>query len=191
MAYCTAPRDRAGDPSSIADQRSYIGALQTTTPGLVVENGKYVPRVKKGVLVREKRRGKFETIPAPDALPAWLPARPIPDPEGDDVLMVAVTTFEEKGSDVNVASHLLIDLLTGRIDAAIVMSNDSDLGFPLRFARSRIPVATINPGTKPTASDLRGDAGPLGHWWRRLEPDDFLTHQLPDPVGPYDKPAGW
>jgi len=34
-------------------------------------------------------------------------------------LLVSITTFEEKGSDVNVASSLLIDVLSGRIDAAV------------------------------------------------------------------------
>jgi hypothetical protein len=104
-----------------------------------------------------------------------------------------VSTFEEKGSDVNVASHLLIDVLTGQIDAAIVFSNDSDLRFPLAQARMRVPVATVNPSASPTATDLKGDpsAGAGRHWWRRLRPLDFLNHQLPDPVGPHAKPTGW
>ena len=37
---------------------------------------------------------------------------------------------EEKGSDENVASHLLIDLHTDEIDAAVLITNDSDLRLP-------------------------------------------------------------
>jgi hypothetical protein len=34
------------------------------------------------------------------------------------VLRASVSTFEEKGSDVNVATQLLLDVLTDRVDAA-------------------------------------------------------------------------
>lgn len=29
------------------------------------------------------------------------------------------------------------------------------------------------------------------HWWARLTAADLTSHQLPDPVGPYRRPAGW
>lgn len=79
------------------------------------------------------------------------------------------------------------------IDTVMVLSNDSDLHFPLEQARARVPVATINPSTKATAGDLRGhgDAGAGRHWWRRLQPGDFFDHQLPNPVGEFTKPEGW
>ena len=104
-----------------------------------------------------------------------------------------MSSFEEKVSDVNVATHLLIDVLEGRVDAAMVFSNDSDLRLPLEEARLHVPVATINPRANPTATDLRGDAnsGAGRHWWRRLKANDFRDHQLPDQVGPYTKPVGW
>jgi hypothetical protein len=86
-----------------------------------------------------------------------------------------MTTFEEKGSDVNVASSLLIDVLSERVDAAMVLSNDSDLHLPLAQAREQVAVATVNPSAKPTAVDLRGhrDTGAGHHWWRRLRPEEF------------------
>ncbi|MGD8166690.1 hypothetical protein ACEXOS_005665 [Herbiconiux sp. P16] len=48
-------------------------------------------------------------------------------PQPDARFMVPIARREEKGSDVNVASHLLIDVLEKRVDAAVVVSNDSDL----------------------------------------------------------------
>jgi hypothetical protein len=58
---------------------------------------------------------------------------PVPDAR----FMVSYAYREEKGSDVNVASHLLLDTLQGVIDAAIVISNDSDLRLPIEQARAR------------------------------------------------------
>ncbi|MFI9382718.1 NYN domain-containing protein [Kutzneria sp. NPDC052558] len=194
FAYCTAPRDRAGDPSSLADQQTYVGALREHTAIVVVTNGKYVPRPKCGVLLeRDGRPPRRVVSPGPAALPAWLPAEEVTGPDGQTELLVSVSTFEEKGSDVNVASHLLIDVLTDEVDAAVVLSNDSDLRFPLDHARLHVPVATVNPGAGPTAHDLRGDpaAGVGRHWWRRLRATDYRSHQLPDRVGAFAKPAGW
>ena len=194
FAYCTALRDREGDPSSLSDQQTYIGALREHTAITVVTTGKYVPRPKSGVLLERNGRTPRRVLsPGGAALPKWLPAEEVVGPDGQTELLLSVSTFEEKGSDVNVASHLLIDVLTEQIDAAIVLSNDSDLRFPLEQARLHVPVATINPGGGPTAADLRGDAaaGVGRHWWRRLRAGDYRDHQLPERVGPFAKPAGW
>lgn len=106
---------------------------------------------------------------------------------------MSVSAFEEKGSDVNVASRLLIDVLTQCIDAAIVFSNDSDLELPLIEARRCVPVATVNPTAKRLPQALMGAAGDGvgGHWWRQLRAVDFFHHQFPSSVGPHLRPAGW
>jgi hypothetical protein len=196
VVYCTAPRDREGDDTSLRDQQNYIGALRSHTPELVVVNGKYVPRVKTGVLIERAQFGRPQrrvSAPPDGQLPGWLPVEVVEGPSRNSELLVSVSTFEEKGSDVNVASHLLIDVLSGRVDAVMVFSNDSDLHYPLQQARLYVPVATINPSVKATAMDLRGnrDDGAGGHWWRKLRPEDFIKNQLPDPIGPYAKPFGW
>jgi hypothetical protein len=112
---------------------------------------------------------------------------------GHDVILAMTRRREEKGSDVNVAAHLLRDIFTGAVDAAVVITNDSDLGLPLRMARAVIPVGTVNPQTGYLAGALRGlpTDGRGRHWWRQLQPTDFRSHQLPDPVGKYRKPRGW
>ena len=60
-------------------------------------------------------------------------------------------------------------------------------------ARQHVPVAVINPSHSYLASGLRGepDSGAGRHWWLRLSAADLKNHQLPDPAGPYAKPAGW
>ena len=101
--------------------------------------------------------------------------------------------LQEKGSDVNVAAHLLLDILEKRIDAALVISNDSDLKFPVQAARDRVPVGTINPTKNQTAGKLRGrpSDGVGNHWWYQLVAADFQSCQLPDPAGGVSKPPPW
>jgi hypothetical protein len=119
------------------------------------------------------------------------------DASGNDVanagFMVSYARREEKGSDVNVASHLLVDVYEGRIDAALVISNDSDLEFAVKHARSKIPVGFIN----PTANRLVGklaiarDFGAGGQFSMQFTAMHFRSNQLPDPVGTLRKPVGW
>ncbi|MXW42984.1 MAG: NYN domain-containing protein [Acidimicrobiia bacterium] len=100
---------------------------------------------------------------------------------------------EEKGSDVNVASHLLIDLHTDKIDAAVLITNDSDLRLPAQHARKHLPLGTVNPRGKPTTQALRGqpEDGTGNHWWYSLTANDFRSCQFPKAVGEYQKPANW
>jgi hypothetical protein len=111
----------------------------------------------------------------------------------DAVFMVSYANREEKGSDVNVAAHLLLDVLGGAVDAALVVSNDSDLRFPVEQARLHVPVGVVNPSRNYLAGDLRGDPalGAGRHWWARLSAGDLRDHQLADPAGQYRRPAGW
>ncbi len=111
----------------------------------------------------------------------------------DARFMVSYAYREEKGSDVNVASHLLLDTLQGGVDAAVVISNDSDLRLPIEQTRTRVPVGLVNPSQTLLAGALRGERseGVGRHWWAQLSPHDFRNNQLPDPAGRYRKPAAW
>lgn len=51
---------------------------------------------------------------------------------------VEVHDTEEKGSDVNLASHLLFDAWQGRMDTALVLSQDTDLLEPMRLLTQEI-----------------------------------------------------
>ena len=81
----------------------------------------------------------------------------------------------------------------GNVDGALVISNDSDLRFPVEQARQHVPVGVVNPSRNYLAGDLRGvaTAGAGRHWWVRLSCTDLKKHQLPDPVGQYRRPDGW
>jgi len=88
---------------------------------------------------------------------------------------------------------MLVDVLTGSVDAAVVISNDSDLRFPVQRARISVPVGVVNPSVNRLAGALQGSprAGAGRHWWYQLTSADVRAHQLPDPVSGYRRPAGW
>jgi hypothetical protein len=192
VVYCTAVIDAASNPSGFNDQDIYLKALTAAGCVDLIEYGNYVARVKVAPLaVKAPSRSQQPQI----VNPSW----PIMVQDGqgnsipDAVFMVSVAHREEKGSDVNVASHLLVDVLTGAIDAAIVVSNDSDLRFPVQFARTRVPVGLINPSSNYLAGALRGQPsdGVGTHWWRQLTNADLKACQMSDPVGTYSRPVGW
>jgi uncharacterized LabA/DUF88 family protein len=58
-----------------------------------------------------------------------------------------VTKSEEKGTDVNIASHLIHDTHESTFDKAVVVSNDSDLVTPVRIITREIglQVTVISP----------------------------------------------
>jgi uncharacterized LabA/DUF88 family protein len=190
VIYCTARVDAAESPSSYADQDIYLKALVSAGSVDHIEFGHYVARVKSAPLAVRKPNGRPQLVS-----PVW----PVMIQDGtgtvvsDARFMVSVAHREEKGSDVNVASHLLLDVLRSDIDAALVISNDSDLRFPIEQARELVPVGLVNPTPTQTAGTLRAqaDIGVGRHFWRKLGKPDFSSHQLPKPAGGYAAPVDW
>jgi hypothetical protein len=190
VVYCTARIDGASNATGHAEQDIYLKALLAKGTVDLIEYGHYVSRVKRAPLATPDRKGR--PILAKSDWPVMVQDRhgaPVPDAR----FMVSYAYREEKGSDVNVASHLLLDVLQDSIDAAIVISNDSDLRFPIQEARERVHVGTINPSSAWLAGDLKGKPtdGVGKHWWLQLVADDLRAHQLPDPCGRYTKPPPW
>ncbi len=185
VIYCTARIDAASNPIGAEDQDVYLKALLESGSVDRIEFGHYVSRVKYAPLARPDRRGRPILV-----TPEWPVKVQRGGANAEDVtFMVCHAHREEKGSDVNLASHLLLDVLGGTIDAAVIVSNDSDLRFPVQQARKRVPVGLVNPGSAYTAGALSGspDEGVGDHWWRTMSSADFLTSQLPDPVGVYSR----
>lgn len=76
------------------------------------------------------------------------PARmPLAHPRPGGPYMVDVIKTEEKGSDVNLATYLLLDSFHKDAQAAVVISNDSDLKEPLAVAQDTfgLTVGIVNP----------------------------------------------
>lgn len=63
---------------------------------------------------------------------------PLADPGPHGPRTVEVIKTEEKGSDVNLATHLLADAFRGDFETALVITNDADLGEPIRLVRHEL-----------------------------------------------------
>ncbi len=120
---------RDGDEEAPIRQQSYIRALEKHIPEFSVYYGHYLTHAVTLPLANSKKnRAKFATV----------------------------LKSEEKGSDVNLAIHLLNDAWLDKYDCAIVVSNDSDLAESMRLVkehRKKI-IGLITPGSgkhrKPT-----------------------------------------
>lgn len=62
---------------------------------------------------------------------------PLHPPPATGPKTVQVMKSEEKGSDVNLAAHLLVDAFDDDYEVAVVVSNDSDLAEPIRLVRQK------------------------------------------------------
>ena len=152
-------------------QETYLRALQTL-PGLEMHFGRFVSRPQR-----------------------W-PAFPLayPSPSGPPAL-VRILRTEEKRSDVNLATLLIVDCIDDNFDEAVVISNDSDLLLPVQFATGRFGkrVGIVNPQRKGTASRELQQAASWSY--REINRSVLAASQLPDvvdhPRGPITKPAAW
>lgn len=190
VVYCTARIGARSNPEGHRDQDIYLKALAAAGSVDHIEYGKYVTRTKKTVLATTDNRGR--PVPMTSNWPVM-----VQDQNGQAVpyarFMVEVINVEEKGSDVNVAAHLLMDIASEAVDAVVVVSNDSDLRLPVQQARRLVPVGIVSPHRGRVAGDLQGQVtdGVGNHWWAQLTSTDFTAAQLNDPVTRYPRPAGW
>lgn len=194
VVYCTARVDPNDSQSAYTDQDLYLKALKAHGSIDVLELGRYVARAKKAPLAVSATKSGSPRLLKPTGSEVFPPHLPLEATQDGEMVLATVRVREEKGSDVNVATHLVADVLTNEVDGAIVISNDSDLALPLKIARTMVPVGTVNPGDKPLAGALRGTKteGAGGHWWAsQLSPRHFYGNQMPEQVGRWRKPLDW
>ena len=103
-----------------------------------------------------------------------------------------VLKTEEKGSDVNLATHLLCDAYEHAFDVAVVVTNDSDLAEPVKVVNQRLnkTVGILNPHAHGSFT-LRQAAA----FVKRIRSGVLAASQFPptltDSVGTFHKPTGW
>ncbi len=165
VKYFTAPVSaRPGDPDQPNRQQMYFRALRTC-PNLSIIEGRFLTSTVR-----------------------MRPARPIRGMPRH----VEVEKTEEKGSDVNLATHLLCDGFRDEYDVAVVVTNDSDLLAPIRFVRHELKkvVGVLNPHRR-ASNVLAREADfikPIRAW--ALQASQFpLT--LADGSGTIAKPPSW
>lgn len=157
---------RPHDPDQPQRQQTYFRALGT------------VPEI-------EIHLGHFLTheVSMPDAV-AWNAGR---------YRAVRVIKTEEKGSDVNLATHLLMDAVDNLFDVAIIISNDSDLKEPIaqvsRRFKKKIGILA------PEGARISRALLPLAHFIKHIRPGALakaqFSNQMTDAVGQFQKPPNW
>jgi hypothetical protein len=149
VRYFTARVRAQPDPAARDRQRLYLRALDAR-PSISVHYG------------------RFRTHPKFMALVNPLPGRP---------RIVEVHKTEEKGSDVNLATMLLVDGVDGLYDEAFVISNDGDLAEAIRQANTRFgPVRVLNPHHPANVNEIKQAAASYGP----LDTADLAASQFPD-----------
>jgi uncharacterized LabA/DUF88 family protein len=171
IRYFTALVDPYPDnPDNRDRQLIYLRALRTI-PNLTIHEGRFATNQK------------------------W---RPLADLNADrpmaasPVTMVPIIEREEKGSDVNLGSYLLLDAFKRECDLAVVISNDSDLAEPIRLVQSELGlnVRIVNP-RKKLARDLRGIARFYGNIRFEMVAQSQFPPVMDDDVGTFTKPVRW
>jgi len=107
--------------------------------------------------------------------------------------MAHVYRSEEKGTDVNLAIHLVHDAHLGRFDAAIVVSNDSDLAGAVGIVKKEIskPVFFFHPSSPYPSFLLKKEATRFREITNTHLSNSQFPSSLTDSRGPFSKPSGW
>lgn len=166
---------RAHDPHAPARQAVYLKALRSV-PEIMIHQGKFMtsePWMPLAVPPQSKPNGYVWNLPPPGR--------------------VRVIKSEEKGSDVNLGAHLVRDAFTDAFDAAVVVTNDTDLVEPIRIAVKEAGkrVGLLAPVNYPSKSLLD-----VSSFHLRIRPEHLARAQFPDTILLPDgsritRPASW
>lgn len=114
----------------------------------------------------------------------------VPHPH-NDAIKTEVHSMEEKGSDVNLAAHLLNDAWKELYDAAVVISNDTDLVTPIRMVTTerKKEVFVVAPGRFGMAKPLQN----VATYQRHIRTPMLAASQFADPIPntTIRKPNSW
>jgi hypothetical protein len=158
---------RPGNPDGPARQDAYLRALGTV-PGLSLHFGHFQHASGRALLVNQS------------------PGEP---------RTAEVFKIQEKGSDVNLATYLLMDAVREDSEIAVVVSNDSDLEEPIRIAihELRLPVGLVNPHDVYKRSRRLLELDPL--FFKQVRARALAACQFPqilkDAQGEIRRPSGW
>lgn len=135
----------------------------------------------------------LQTLPNLQIIYGHFLAHEILMPRADNpAKQVKVIKTEEKGSDVNIAAHLVNDGHRGRYDLAVLITNDSDLLEPVKIVRYELnlPVGILTPHPHPSRV-LQQHATFLKKIRRGPLQASQFPAQLTDANGHFRKPADW
>lgn len=155
---------RANDPEAPRRQETYLRALRTI-PNLEIFYGHFLTHP---VLMR------------------------LANPQPNQKAFVWIIKTEEKGSDVNLATHLLSDAYNRRFECAVIVSGDSDLLAPVQVVMNelKLPVGVLNPQKRPCRV-LQRQATFYKHIRAGVLAESQFPPTLTDANGPFSKPPSW
>jgi uncharacterized LabA/DUF88 family protein len=165
IKYFTARvQPRQNDPDQPNRQLMYLRALQTI-PNFQIVFGHYLSHV------------------------VWMP---LAVPQPGQKAFVQVVKTEEKGSDVNLASHLMLDAFDNAFECAVVISGDSDLKTPVAVVANRFhkTVGVLNPQKTPCKA-LESTARFYKHIREAALQASQFPPSLTDARGMFHKPPSW
>ena len=156
---------RPQDPDQPIRQQMYLRALKTI-PNLEIILGHFLTHPVKLPLVN-----------------------PIP---GQSHYAEVIKT-EEKGSDVNIATHLLHDGYQCAYGVAIVISNDSDLVEAIKIVRNELNkgVIVLNPRPNSPSQELKRTATFVKDIRQGVLAASQFPISLKDRNGTFNKPPSW
>ena len=197
VKYFTAIVEPFLDPDQPKRQRDYLEALKKCYPHVLeIVEGSFALRLRyyrKAVrLDPRKLPRELEGCP--------LPLQPVCEEAGfwyySSKYGVEVIRPEEKGSDVNLAAHLVNDGAKGRYETALVVSNDSDLVEAMRIARDDWNKEIL--WTNPTLARGKRRKGAkefrqFGFVEKKIWRGSLKNSQLPDEIGDtgIERPSAW
>lgn len=166
IRYFTARvKARDGDTGSQLRQQAYLRAL-ATVPGMSLHFGNFMSSKPWARLV----------TPLPDGTKS-----------------VKIHKTEEKGSDVNLASLLLLDGFRQDYEGAVVITNDSDLTEPIRLVRDELKMSVIV--LDPSADRSSQSLAKAATTYRPIRPAAIVANQFPnsltDANGVVTRPKEW
>jgi len=155
---------RPGDPDQPIRQQTYLRALRTL-PNFTIHLGYFLGHAVRMSLAH-------------------------PPPGGPATAVVWRT--DEKGSDVNLATQILVDGFDDAYECAVLVTNDSDLLAPISVVRRRLgkKVGLLNPQKRPARTLLTEV-----DFYKKIRYGVLAASQFPptltDANGTFAKPATW
>jgi hypothetical protein len=118
---------------------------------------------------------------------------PLAQPPAEGSRFVRVIRTEEKGSDVNIATHLVHDAFRANFESAVLITNDSDLQEPVRIVQEELglEVGVLNPHRQTASRVLARRASFI----KQIRAGALRASQFPqvlrDKRGEFRKPRSW
>jgi uncharacterized LabA/DUF88 family protein len=154
------------DPQKSIRQQIYLRALKAHIPEIEIYYGHFLSNPIRAPLVNPTATQQFA-----------------------DVIKT-----EEKGSDVNLAIHLLNDAWMNKYDCAGVVSNDSDLAESMRLVKEQHQkmIGLFVPGF-PKDRSISRELKRYANFVRPIRTETLKASQLPDPIPGtrIHKPISW